>query len=541
MTPDPYRSGLSAGWRVIDAAELPGTVEAEYDVVIIGSGAGGGMAAKLLTEAGLHVAIIEEGQLATSVDFDMNEANAYSTIYQQAAAQKTRDMGITILQGRTVGGSTTVNWTSSFRTPTETLTYWRDHLDMREFSPIELKPWFEQVESYLDIRPWQADPNANNAVLERGCKKLGLSVGRVKRNVRGCWNLGYCGMGCPTNAKRSMLTTTIPAALAAGATLYTRLRAQRFIERKGTVEVLRAVAMHGSDGRIPKPGHTVLFRAKHFIVAAGAIGSPALLLRSQFPDPYSQLGKRTFLHPVCLSAAVMPNKIEAWQGAPQTVYSDHFLHRDEIDGPIGYKLEVPPVHPLLAAVTLQGHGEGHAKLMQQYPHLHVMIALLRDGFHPDSKGGQVFLNADGSAVLDYVMTDALWDGVRRAWLSMAEIQFAAGAKSVLPIHEEADPYTSWQAAQQAIADLPLATLQAKLVSAHVMGGCAMSAREEKGVVNSYGRHWQVDNLSVIDGSIFPTSVGTNPQLSIYALAVRNTTRLARELTGKTVSLIPDSP
>jgi len=103
VTPDPYRSGLSAGWRVIDAAELPGTVEAEYDVVIIGSGAGGGMAAKLLTEAGLHVAIIEEGQLATSVDFDMNEANAYSTLYQQAAAQKTRDMGITILQGRTVG------------------------------------------------------------------------------------------------------------------------------------------------------------------------------------------------------------------------------------------------------------------------------------------------------------------------------------------------------------------------------------------------------------------------------------------------------
>ena len=115
---------------------------------------------------------------------------------------------------------------------------------------------------------------------------------------------------------------------------------------------------------------------------------------------------------------------------------------------------------------------------------------------------------------------------------MAEIQFAAGARQVLPVHEQAMMYTSWQQARQAIAELPLKPLSARVVSAHVMGGCAMNSDPRHGVVNGDGRHHQWSGISVLDGSLFPTSIGANPQLSIYAIVARLASKLAFDLTGR---------
>jgi choline dehydrogenase-like flavoprotein len=158
--------------------------------------------------------------------------------------------------------------------------------------------------------------------------------------------------------------------------------------------------------------------------------------------------------------------------------------------------------------------------------------LLRDGFHPESQGGRVLLRDDGSPLLDYPLNDFLFDGVRRAYLAMAEIQFAAGAKQVLPIDEQAVMYSTWQQARQAISELSLKPLSTRVVSAHVMGGCAISNDMRDGVVNSDGRHHQWPNVSVLDGSLFPTSIGANPQLSIYAIVARLASKLAVDLTGK---------
>jgi choline dehydrogenase-like flavoprotein len=202
-----------------------------------------------------------------------------------------------------------------------------------------------------------------------------------------------------------------------------------------------------------------------------------------------------------------------------------------LNGPIGFKLEVPPLHPLLVAITLQGYGRQHAQRMQQMPFTHAMIALLRDGFHPQSEGGRVALKSDGSPVLDYPINDYLWDGMRRAYLSMAEIQFAAGAREVLPVHEDAASYGNWAAAREAIQRLPMQILKARVVSAHVMGGCAMGADPGNSVVNVQGRHHHLRNLFVFDGSVFPTSVGANPQLSIYGLSARQASRLAAQLAN----------
>ncbi len=532
MTPDraspvdPFRAGMQTGWNVIDASMLPEDRTIDTEIAIVGTGAGGGTAAEILAGAGFSVVMIEEGPLATSSDFHMREADAYPQLYQESAARKTKDRAINILQGRCVGGGTTVNWTSSFRTPPATLAHWSREYGLAGFSERDLAPWFERMERRLAIAPWTVAPNENNETLRRGGEALGIPVAAIRRNVLGCANLGYCGMGCPINAKQSMLVTTIPGALERGATLLTRSRALSLQHSGGRAT---ALVCAGLDVRGTDPtSRRVTVRAKTYIAAGGAIGTPALLLRSRVPDPYAVVGKRTFLHPTVVSAALMPQRVDGFAGAPQSIYSDHFLASDG-SGPMGYKLEVPPVHPVLAAITLPGHGTTHARWMRELPHMQVLIALMRDGFHADSAGGTVALRDDGTPVLDYPLNDYFWDGARRAFLTMAEIQFAAGAKTVMPVHASGSSYPTRSEARKAIAALPLAPLVAPVFSAHVMGGCPFGADPKKSAVDATGRYRQLENLYVFDGSLFPTSVGANPQLSIYAVVAKLASGLAAAL------------
>jgi choline dehydrogenase-like flavoprotein len=527
---DPVAEGLAAGWSATDASRLAADVELEADVAIVGTGAGGGVSAEILSAAGLSVVLLEEGPLRGSHDFRMREADAYPDLYQESAARKTRDKAINILQGRCVGGSTTVNWTSSFRTPPATLAFWRERLGLTALTQAELDPWFATMEGRLGIRAWDVAPNENNEVLGRGAAALGIPVGAIRRNVRGCWNLGYCGTGCPTNAKQSMLVTTIPTALKRGAQLYSRTRVQRLLIRGDRVIGVAAIAM--DERGIQTLARQITVRARHVVLAAGGIGSPAVLLRSGAPDPYGLLGSRTFLHPTVVSAAIMPQKVSGYSGAPQSLYTDHFLEVDPIDGPLGFKLEAPPLHPVLFSTTLHGHGEAHAALMARFAHTHALLALLRDGFHPRSPGGRVRLRGDDTPLLDYPLDAIFWEGARRALLAMAEIQFAAGAQRVFAVDERCGGYASWNEARTAIAALDLKPILTRVVSAHVMGGCAMGVDERSGVVDAEGRHHLIQGLSVIDGSVFPTSIGANPQLSVYALAARSASRLAQALTGK---------
>ena len=524
---DPFRDGLASGWKVIDASTLGADAVFEADVAIVGSGAGGGTAAEILSGAGLEVVLIEEGPLATSSDFHMLESEAYPQLYQESASRKTKDKAINILQGRCVGGGTTVNWTSSFRTPSATLDYWAREFAITGFGSADLAPWFDRMETRLGIAPWEAAPNANNEALLRGARALGLSAGTINRNVRGCWNIGYCGVGCPTNAKQSMLVTTIPAALAHGATLLTRTRAWK-LER--TADRITSLSCIGLDRRGTDPtARRINVRAKAFVAAAGAIGTPALLMRSEAPDPHAVVGKRTFLHPTVVSAALMPERVDGFAGAPQSVYSDHFLDSLPLDGPMGYKLETPPLHPVLVATTLPGLGAGHARWMRDFAHVQVVIALMRDGFHDRSPGGSIALRSDGTPVLDYPLNDYFWEGARRALLTMTEIQFAGGATSVMPLHSSGALFTSWRDAKSGIAGLPLAPLVAPAVSAHVMGGCALGPEPRRSAVDLSGRYYHLENLYVFDGSLFPTSLGANPQLSIYAVAGKLASGLAERL------------
>ena len=533
---DPIAAGLQRGWKVLGGKHGALPERITCDVAIIGSGAGAGITAELLTKAGLNVVIVEEGQLKSSTDFKQKEPEAYASLYQENAGRKTKDKGITILQGRSVGGTTTVNWTSSFHTPPDTLKFWQDKFGLKDYTTETLAPYFQQAQTRLNISPWATSPNENNELLRRGAAKLGIKAEVIPRNVKGCYNLGSCGMGCPTNAKQSMLVTTIPFALDHGATLLVETRVEKLVIEGGRVTAMQCIAVKPNAAPVESGKIATTIVAKHFVLAGGAINSPALLMRSKAPDPHKRLGTRTFLHPVAITTAVMKDTVAAWTGAPQSIYSDHFLHTQPVDGPIGFKLEVAPLHPVFFGANLPGFGEKQAELFRQYPHANVMLALMRDGFHDQSVGGTVELRDDGSPLLDYPISDYVLDGARRSMLAMAQIQFAAGATMVYPGHGLAGGTSTWAATKAAIEALPMKPLLTKIGSAHVMGGCGLGGDDKLGVTRPDGVHWQLENLSIHDGSLFPTSIGANPQLSIYGNVNRLAQGLAKRLSGKDVLL-----
>ena len=223
--------------------------------------------------------MIEEGPLATSSDFHMREREAYPQLYQESAARKTRDKAINILQGRCVGGGTTVNWTSSFRTPSDDIDVLVAHVRHRRFHRGRSGAVVRAHRTRLNIMPWAVAPNENNDVLRRGAEALGIPVATIRRNVKGCWNIGYCGVGCPTNAKQSMLVTTIPAALS---NRRDTADAHACMDiRSCAVETSGPSTASASTPRGTDPGpRRIVVRARTFIAAGGAIGTPALLLRS---------------------------------------------------------------------------------------------------------------------------------------------------------------------------------------------------------------------------------------------------------------------
>jgi choline dehydrogenase-like flavoprotein len=520
---DPYNKAAERGWDITDASQLTSSLELEADVVIVGTGAGGGTAAETLSKAGLSVILLEAGPLKTSSQFDMQERAAYRDLYQEGTGRGTKDGGMVILQGRSVGGSTTVNWTTSFRTPPETLKFWGEHMGVSGCSVEEMEPYFEHMEERLNIHKWPQAPNNNNAMLQRGAEKLGYSWATIHRNVRGCLNLGYCGLGCPVDAKQSMLVTTIPGALDNKAKLVHRARVVRILREGDVVKGVEAEALT-PDVR-GTTGQKITVRATRTILAGGAINTPAVLLRSDAPDPHGRIGKRTFLHPATLAMGIYEELIDPYYGAPQSIYSDHFQWQDIHTGPIGFKLEVPPLQPAFAAGFYGAAGEQITESMDKLNHTQCMVALMRDGFHEESQGGAVEINDKGQPALDYPINGYLLDGVRRAYNAMLEMQFATGAKSARPAHKQAKHYTSWKEAKAAVAELDVAAHKATIGSAHVMGGCPMGDDPTQSVANCDGKFHHLDNLYIMDGSLFPTSIGANPQLSIYGLVYKLSTTL----------------
>ena len=505
--------GVGASGVVRSGGDFGDNHTAEYDFVVVGSGPGGSMAAAVLAGRGARVALVEEGSRYSRRDFNMEESWAYPHLYQEHGNRATDDLSIIILQGRTVGGGTTVNWTSSYRTPDRTLALWASRHGVAGLDSGALAPHFAAVEQRLSIGPGNEDDvNRNNRKLWDGASKLGWKPELIRRNVKGCARLGYCGMGCPLDAKQSALITYVPDALAAGADLYTDCRAKLIETDRRSARAVVAEALDRETDR-PTGRRVVLHARRGVVLAAGAINSPALLLRSRIADSSGMTGRRTFLHPTVPLVAYYSEPIEAFYGPPQSVACHHFAERGDR---LGYFLETAPIHPMLAALAFPGFGAEHRRAAERLAQAQATIALLIDGHH-DDPGGRVTVDRDGRVRLSYPLRDAHVEAARDALANMARLQLAAGAEFIATLHDPPLLIRSESDIAQ-IARADFGANRHTLFSAHQMGGCAMGGDPRTSVVDPHGRHHDLDNLWITDGSIFPTSLGVNPQLSIYAIA-----------------------
>jgi choline dehydrogenase-like flavoprotein len=491
---------------IYNGADAPPSLEC--DVCVIGSGSGGAWLARQLVLGGLRVVLLEEGGHHTRREFDLTEARAFRNLYQDGGARATDDLAIQILQGRSVGGGTTVNWCSSFRTPERVLDLWARRHGVEGLSSETLRPHFEAAEARLSIAEWPLERiNRNNGVLWDGLGKLGYQRELIRRNVVRCANIGYCGMGCPIDAKQSMHVTCIPDALEKGLVLVANASARRLVVKGDSISEVEA-ELRDPVHDVPN-GRGLSVRARTVAVCCGALNSPALLLRSGL-DGGGRVGKRTFLHPVVVSLGLFDEPVEAFSGAPQSVASHHFIDRG--DAKMGFFLEVPPVHPMLASTVTTGFGARHQELMSRLPYLNAMIALTVDGILDGDEGGTVGLRDDGRMSIAYPLEARNWEAFRAACKEMARIQFAAGARKVFSLHS---PMVELESVED-LAKLDAAPWErhrVRVTTAHQMGGCAIGE-----VVDSSLRYRGLKNLFVVDGSVFPTSLGVNPQLTLFALA-----------------------
>lgn len=497
-------------WQPIEGHTLTAPVDRSCDVCIVGSGAGGSVAAARLAALGLDVIVLEAGGSYRRPDFVRpDERWSYPNLYQERGGRATADQAITVLQGCGVGGGTLVNWTTCFRTPERILAHWRAEHGV-ELASDALAPSFESVEQRLNISTWPAErANANNRTLSRGCEALGWSWIALRRNVRGCADSGLCGLGCPVDGKQAMHLTYLADAAAAGASLYSGVRVQRLVVERG--EVVRVEGVTQQPGTDRDAGERFTVRPRLTVVSGGAINTPALLMRSGIRHP--ALGRRTFLHPVIAVLGRYAERIAPFYGAPQSISSHAFIEREGI----GFFLELAPMQPMLAASAGWASRGVLARMMRDLPHLSGILALHVDGLLPGDEGGTVTLKADGRPRLDYPTRPALVEAMRASHEVVARIHLAAGAEWVGTTHRRTVEITR-ESELPRLGQRSYGALEHAIFSAHQMGGCAMGADPERHVVDPQLAVRGVGRLAVVDGSVLPTALGVNPSQTIYGLA-----------------------
>lgn len=475
----------------------------DHDVVVVGTGAGGAMATRELARAGRSVLAIEEGGDHLPADFDQREDTMLPLLFQDRGGRMTTDLGITVLQGRGVGGSTIHNTNLCKRAPDPVLELWAERYGVVGCRPTDLAPVYAEVERDLSVGPIPDDAiNANNDALRRGIAALGWRGGKLAHNRVGCLRSGFCELGCAYDAKQNARKVLLPEALARGAKVLCDTKVLRLLHDGR--RVLGVVARAAS-------GRTVHVRARAVVLAGSASGSAALALVSGVPDPFDQIGQNLRLHPGAAVAGVFDDAVDGWQGIPQSwECTEHLDFAEGSDRRVW--ITTAFAHPIGTASLMPGFGAAHMRAMRLYRRLAVLTAMVHD-----ETAGRVTAQPDGKPRLSYAMEPSdrlqLAKGLRAA----AQILLAAGAREV---HVPAvRPLIVRSTKDLAAIDLEFARPhQVPLTAVHPMGTMRMGEDRRRSVVDSRGRHHHLAGLFVADGSLFPTSIGGPPQISVYTLA-----------------------
>lgn len=495
-----------------DCSTLTHSIEIEADAVVIGSGAGGAVVARELAEAGKSVVLCEEGAHFTKKDFTQRPIEMFAALYRNAGMTGTIGRpSIVIPLGKTVGGTTTINSGTCFRVPEAVVETWRREHGLESISYGDLAPIFDRVEKILHVGPARWEIIGKNAlVVKRGFESLGWNHGRLIRNaLESCEGYGVCCFGCPDDAKRPMHLSYIPPAERAGAQLFARCRVTRLLREGGRVAGLVGEAL---DPQGRPTGRTVTVRARNTVLSAGAVLSPVFLRRQGIRDAGGHLGRHLTVHPATRVVALFDEIIDGWQGVPQSYYSDHLHDRgimlETIHGPIS-----------LLGPTLPRFGPDYVDTIdaaRRLGSLGVMIS--------DETQGVVRPGIGDAPLITYAMVDADVRKVIEGICAASEVLFAAGAREVYPPFSSV-PVLRDRREVERLRTARIPRDEFELMAFHPLGTCRMGRDERRGVVDPDGRVWGVKDLWIADGSIFPTSLGVNPQETIMAFA----TRIARKM------------
>jgi choline dehydrogenase-like flavoprotein len=478
----------------------------EADVCVIGAGAGGAVVAAELAEGGASIVVLEQGARHDADRFSGRPLEMMARLYRDGGQGVTLGSPPILLPlGRGVGGTTLVNSGTCFRTPSLVLERWRREFGLEALADEDaLVPCFARVEQALsisEVTPELAGRNA--AVARRGAEALGWSHGFLRRNAKGCIGSGICAFGCPTSAKQHVGITYVPRAEAAGAQVIAGADVRHVLVERGRAR--------GVEARLAGGGRLEV-RAPRVIVAAGTIHTPLLLARSGLGRASGELGRNLALHPASGAFALMDEVVDMARGVPQSFYVDEFSGE-------GIMFEGVAGPPSYVAMALPLSGRRHAAAMARYRNLAMFGLMVSDG----SRGSVRAIG--GRPVIRYDLLEQDVARFRTGLARMEELFRAAGAREVyLPLPRGVTP-------ERARArDL-------KLMAFHPLGTARADARPDHGVVDGDLRLHGVEGVHVADGSVVPSSLGVNPQLTIMALA----TRLAFQLLGRAVPAPGDVP
>jgi choline dehydrogenase-like flavoprotein len=503
--------------KTIKPLEVTDDTELECDVCVVGSGAGGGTAAGVLASAGLDVVVLEAGGYYSEEDFDGAELSGYARMYLNGGGVATEDQSIGLLAGSCLGGGTTVNYTWCFRPPGWVREDWKQRFGLDEWAGRDFDDSLDAVWERISISPESSIPSERDHVMRSGLESLGWHSEVMQRNCKGCKEevCRLCHYGCQIGAKQSTMKTWLQDAYDAGARILVHTPADRVTIDNGQVTGVEAHTVGG---------HKVTVRAKAVALAAGAIHTPAIMVRSGMSG---QVGKNLMLHPVLITWGIFDEEIRPWDGTLGATFSDELLDMGE---GYGIKYEQAATPPSVLAIFAPWRGSrASAELMQSMKYTAGYGALQRA-----RDGGEVVVGADGLPYPRWALSDFDRDVMRKGLDGAAQILEAGGARRIYSSHAGDVSYEPGknggrEGLLEAADRCGWGAAQVTLGAFHIMGTARMGSSREDSVCNPDGEAWDVGGLYVVDGAVLPTGLGVNPMVTIEAAAHRIARGLAERL------------
>ena len=495
----------------IPVAKLGNDARIECEVCIVGSGAAGSVVAAELAANGQNVIVVEAGCVWSGGDFDQHELTGMQRLLRDGGLAGTRDSSMSLLAGASIGGGTTVNWQSCFRTPDDVRDEWAELSGCAFFETDSFSESLDAVWRRIGASTDESEINENNSAISRGAKSLGYSWSVVARNSLGCdpAQCGNCTFGCRVGGKQSAATTYLMDAIRSGAQVIAPYSARKLAQSKGKVT--------GVEGTYADPNgkpRSLTIVAPRVVLAAGGLETPALLMRSGLKSLH--VGQHLFLHPTVAVTGLYPSPIEAWKGPPQTIVCDEFTNISE---GYGYRIEAASGHPGLLSLGIPWAGaRDHRREMQRARFAAPSIVLTRD-----SNEGQVRLSKTGRPYFDYRLGKEEKRLLRHGMAAAARIHHAAGADRILTLHTvrlawEREGGGSIDNFCRAIAAASTSPNRLPLFSAHQMGTARIGTDHASAVCDPHGAVFGMSGAYVADASLFPSAPGVNPMVTIMALA-----------------------